>query len=86
MATFKERVDRHDREIAAIRKLIHTGMKMLVKFDQNLLRLEGEQIALRREFRELHASQRETDRQLQAFLRSLRRGGNGRGNPPLDVQ
>ena len=65
MASLKERVDKHDREIAAIRKLIQTGMKMMVKFDQNMLRLE--------------ASQRETDRQLQAFIRSLRRGdGNGR--------
>jgi hypothetical protein len=56
MATFKERIDQHDREIAAIRKLVLTGMKMLVK---------------------LEASQRETDRQLQAFIRSLRQGGNG---------
>jgi len=87
MATFKERIDRHDREIAAIRKLIHAGMKMLVKSDENLLRLEGDQIALRqeqiaflKELRELRASQRETDRQLQAFIRSLRRGSNGHTN------
>jgi hypothetical protein len=65
MATLKERADRHDREIAAIRKLILTGMKMLV-------RLEREQVALA-------ASQRETDRQLQDFIRSLRGGTNGRG-------
>jgi Xaa-Pro aminopeptidase len=66
MATLKERVDKHDREIAAIRKLIHTGMKMLVKLEE--------------EVRELAASQRETDRQLQAFIRSLRRGSNGHTN------
>ena len=76
MPTYKERIDRHDREISAIRKLIHAGMKMLVKSDQNLLRLEGdqivlrqEQIAFRRELRELHAAQRETGRQLEAFIR-----------------
>ncbi len=93
MATFKERIDRHDREIAAIRKLIHTGMKMLVKFDENLLRLEGEQITLRqeqiafrREMRELQAAQRETARELRAFIRSLRTGSNGRGNRRTDVQ
>jgi septation ring formation regulator EzrA len=106
MATFKERIDRHDREIAAIRKLIHAGMKMLVKFDQNLLRLEGdqmilrqqqttfqeqqialreEQIASRKELRELRASQRETDRQLQAFIRSMRRTGNGRVHGGIDA-
>ena len=62
MANLKERVDRHDREIAAIRKLLLTGMKMLAKHDKNLLRLEE--------------SQRETDRQLQALIRSLR-GSNG---------
>jgi len=49
MASLKERVERHDREIAAIRKLIQAGMKMLVKSDENLLRLEGDQFALRRE-------------------------------------
>jgi Xaa-Pro aminopeptidase len=66
MATLKDRVDKHDREIAAIRKLIHTGMKMLVKLEE--------------EVRELATSQRETDRQLQAFIRSLRRGSNGHTN------
>ena len=70
MASLKERVDKHDREIAAIRKLIHTGMKMFVK-------AEEEHAAFRKELRELRASQRETDRQLQAFIRSMLRGGNG---------
>jgi len=71
MPGLKERVDKHDREIAAIRKLIHTGMKILV-------RLEEEQVVARKELRELRSSQRETDRQLQAFIRSLRgSGGNG---------
>jgi hypothetical protein len=56
MTTLKERVDIHDREIAAIRKLIHTGMKLFVKLEE--------------EVRELTASRRETDRQLRAFIRS----------------
>jgi hypothetical protein len=77
MATLKERVDRHDREIAAIRKLILTGMKMFVK-------LQEEHVAFRREMRELRASQRETERELKAFIRSLRRGSNGRGNQRFD--
>ena len=49
MATLKERIDRHDREIAAIRKLVLTGMKMFVK-------LQEEQVAFRREMRELQAA------------------------------
>ena len=58
MASLKAKVDRHDREIGAIRKLVLTGMKLLVR---------------------LETSQRETDRQLQALIRSLRAGGgNGR--------
>jgi hypothetical protein len=57
------RVSEHDRQIAAIRKLILTGMKML-----NQLAVEQ---------RETARQQRETDRQLQAFIRSLRRGSNG---------
>ena len=79
MATLRERVDRHDREIAAIRKLIHAGMKMFV-------RLEQEHMAFRKELRELQASQRETDRELKAFIRSLRRGGNGHTRGRADLQ
>ena len=70
MASFKERVDQHDREIAAIRKLLHTGMKMFVK-------LEEEHIAFRKELRELAAQQRATAREVENFIRSLRRGSNG---------
>jgi hypothetical protein len=58
----KDRPDQHDREIAAIRKLILTGMKMI---------------------NQLAASQKETDRQLQAFIQSMRRGGNGHTKRPL---
>ena len=63
MATFKERVEEHDREIAAIRKLVLTGMKMLVK--------------LQEETRQLAVQQRATARELEAFIRSMRRGANG---------
>ena len=80
MAALKERVGKHDREIAAIRKLIHTGMKLFVKLEEAQIAMRQEQIAFRKELRELAASQRETDRQLQAFIRSLRRGSNGHAN------
>jgi thymidylate synthase ThyX len=71
MATLKERVDKHDREIAAIRKLIHIGMKMQVKNDQ--------------EIRKLVESQKETDRLLKQFLRSMERGnGNGHKTGRVD--
>lgn len=64
MATLTVRVDKHDREIAAIRKLIQTGMKMLVENEKQI--------------RELQFSQKETDRQLQLLIRNLHRAeGNG---------
>ena len=57
--TVKERLDRHDREIAAIRKLIHTGMKMLVLIEHDL--------------KELAAAQKETAKSLQALIDYMRR-------------
>ncbi len=56
------RVTQHDREIAAIRKLILQGMKMLVE--------NGAQI------KALAAAQRATDKNLDRFIRSLERGGS----------
>jgi hypothetical protein len=83
------RVSEHDRQIAAIRKLILQGMKMINslsalqrKTEAGLLRLEGQQEATRQDLRELAASQRKTDAQLQAFIRSLERGRNGHSKPP----
>lgn len=34
-ATLKQRVDQHDREITAIRKLVLTGTKMLVRLENS---------------------------------------------------
>jgi hypothetical protein len=62
------RVSAHDREIAAIRKLILQGMKMIN--------------ALSAEVRELAAAQRKTDAQLQSLMRSLERGRNGHSKLP----
>ena len=63
-ATTQEHLSRHDREIAAIRKLVLTGMKMIVS---------------------LTASQRETDKQLQMLVRSLR-GTNGHAKRNVNLQ
>jgi septal ring factor EnvC (AmiA/AmiB activator) len=77
--TLKQRVDQHDREIAAIRKLILAGMKMLNRTNERLDRLV--------------TAQRETDRQLkslradvQALVSTLRRGTNGHTKRKLDLQ
>jgi hypothetical protein len=68
------RVAQHDREIAAIRKLIVAGMKMISSNNAQI--------------RALAASQRKTDRMLQDLLRSLGRrdATNGHGKPPQDLE
>jgi hypothetical protein len=76
--TTQERLSRHDREIAAIRKLILTGMKMIANLAAGQRELQASQ-------RELQASQRKTDEQLQDFIRSLR-GGNGHAKRKVDLQ
>ena len=63
--------ERFNRRLNGITKIIQTGMKMLV-------RLEKAQTELAEAQRELAASQKVTDRKLQAFLDSLRKGKNGR--------
>lgn len=68
---------KHDRQIAAMQKLILTGMKMLSKHDQNLRELQTEGVAVRRELRLLAAQQRETSKTVDRFIRSMERGRNG---------
>jgi hypothetical protein len=62
--TLTERVSQHDREIAAIRKLVLTGMKMLVSLEKGM--------------KDLQTAQKRTEQTLERFIRSLERsGGNG---------
>jgi hypothetical protein len=58
---------RLDRRMAAITKLLQQGMRMLAKTDVTLA--------------ELAVAQKETDRSLKAFIKSMRAGGNGRSSP-----
>ena len=67
--TLKEPVDQHDREIAAIRKLILTGMKMLNRNQEQI--------------NELRALQKVTELKLQAFIDNVHRGSNGHTKHPL---
>jgi Skp family chaperone for outer membrane proteins len=62
-STLESRVTQHDKEIAAIRKLVLQGMKMLVKNQDDI--------------RKLAAAQKETNRMLKGLIRSLERGRNG---------
>ncbi len=86
--SIETRVSRHDREIAAIRKLILQGMKMIAatqrvqqqmqkQMDQQFLKLSGEHAQTQKELRELAAAQKATDRRLNGFIATLERGRNG---------
>jgi hypothetical protein len=52
-----------ERQMAAIRKLIQTGMRMIVKNDEQI--------------KELAAAQKATEIELRGLIAALRRGGNG---------
>lgn len=68
MAKTEARADRmearFEKRVEAINKLILTGMRMLVRIGGRI--------------DELAKSQKVTDQKLQAFIDSLRKGGNGR--------
>jgi hypothetical protein len=59
-----------ERQMAAIRKLIQTGMRMIVK-NEELVK------ATQAELRELAAVQKVTETKLQGLIDALRRGRNG---------
>jgi low affinity Fe/Cu permease len=64
--TITERLDKHDRQIAAIRELIHEGMRLVIE--------------TRKDFRTIAAMQKETAANLRALTNNLRGGGNGHTN------
>jgi formyltetrahydrofolate synthetase len=86
--SIEARVSRHDREIAAIRKLILQGMKMIAatqkaqqqmqkQMDQQWERLAAEHAQTQYELRKLAAAQQATERRLNGFIAALERGRNG---------
>ena len=64
--TAPERLDKHDRQIAAIRDLVQQGIRLVVD--------------TRKDIRALASSQKRTDASLQALIAGLRGGGNGPTN------
>jgi len=62
--TVKERLDRHDTQIAAIRSLVREGTKLVIE--------------TRRDTRTLVAVQKRTERNIETLVNTLGRGGNGK--------
>jgi hypothetical protein len=67
--TANERLDRHDKQIAAIRSLVQEGMRLMVETRKDIRKLAGMQIATA-------AAQQKTEASLKGLIRSLRGGGN----------
>jgi hypothetical protein len=85
--TTKEHLTKHDREIAAIRTLIKTGMKMIVKIEEMQKWTREDIRETRKDLRELAAAQKQTDASLKALIDQLRRsGGNGHSKAKIDLQ
>lgn len=70
--TTTQRLEQHDKQIAAIRKLVMTGMKMLVRNQQQL--------------NQLAVAQKKTEASLKALIDDMRgSGGNGHNKRKLDL-
>jgi len=74
-----------EKQIAAIRVILKTGMKLIVKLEEGQKRADKRMDELAAAHRELAASHKElavaqaaTAKSLKAFIDSMRRGGNGR--------
>ena len=77
--TTKERLDKHDRQIEAIRHLIQEGMRLVVI-------TRREMVQFRKDMRELQAAQKKTEASLKAFIDSMQGGGNGHAKGKLDLR
>lgn len=67
----KQRPDKHDRQIAAIRTLLHEGKRLGVE--------------TRKDLRATAVMQNRTEAKLQALIDSMRRRGNGHSKKRVDL-
>ena len=68
--TTKQRLDQHDKQSAAIRNLIHEGMRLGVEIRKDMA-------TMRKELRQLAAAQKKTDESLKSLIDTMRGGSNG---------
>ena len=71
-------VERLATRMDGITKIVRTGMKMLVRLGEDQRKMREDLKTLAASHKELAASQKRTERTLQAFIASLHKGGNGR--------
>ncbi len=70
--TTKEHLERHDRQIAAIRDLVQQGMRLVVD--------------TRKDLRTVIAIQKRTEVKLEMLVNAMRRGSNGHDKKSVDIQ
>jgi len=77
--TAKQRMDQHDKQIAAIRNLVREGMRLMLETRRDIAET-------RKDMRALAAAQKKTDESLKALIDTMRGGGNGHGKRRVDLQ
>jgi hypothetical protein len=71
MATVKERLDKHDKQLAAIRDLLKEGFRLMIETRKDLRTLAASQ-------KRTEANLQRLDEKIERLVDSLRRsGGNG---------
>src|SRR4051812_36286624 len=70
--TGKQRLDRHDKQIAAIRNVIHEGMRLVVETSKDM--------------RAFAAAQEKTGQSLKSLIDATRGGGKGQSKRRVDLQ
>ena len=70
--TTKEHLEKHDRQIAAIRDPVQQGMRLVLETIKDI--------------RSLAAAQKRTDASLKALINGLRGGGNGHAKGKVDLR
>jgi hypothetical protein len=67
-----------ERQMTAIRKLIQTGMRMIVENEESIKELAAAQKVTEAKLQDLAAAQKVTEVKLKGLIDAWRRGGNGR--------
>jgi hypothetical protein len=75
--TTKQHLEKHDRQIAAIRDLVQQGMKLVIETRKDIRTLATMQKATA-------AAQQRTEASLKAFIDTMRGGGNGHTKAKFD--
>lgn len=77
--TVKERLDQHDKQIKAIRELVHEGMRLVIQSRKDVREIHAMH-------KSLGAKQDRTEAMLQDLVGHLKKGGgNGHNKQKLDM-